>query len=57
MQQIVEVKVVPWPVAEGRWAVAIRYANGLKQIYEVGDRAEADGERARLERTIGGNRT
>jgi hypothetical protein len=52
MQQILEVKVIRWPTAEDRWAVAIRYSNGLKQFYEVGDRAQAERERAQLERTM-----
>ena len=52
MQQIVEVRVIPWPGAEDRWAVAILYGSGLKQIYEVGDRAQAERERAQLARAM-----
>jgi hypothetical protein len=48
--QIVEVQVIPWQAGENRWAIAIRYSNGLKQVFEVGDRPHAEREREELQR-------
>ena len=46
--QILDVEVIPW--GDDRWAVAIRYSNGRRQLIELGNRFQAEKEANRLRR-------
>jgi hypothetical protein len=49
-RQIAEVRVIRRELAKDQWAVAVRYADGGKEAYPVGDRHAADAEAERLRR-------
>lgn len=49
-KQIVELDVIRWKTGIDRWGMVIRYSDGLKHSYEVGNRLEAEQELARLKR-------
>ena len=48
--QILDVEVIPWGDEQDRWAVAIRYSNGRRQLIELGNRFQAEKEANRLRR-------
>jgi hypothetical protein len=49
--QIVHVEVIPWGNDwEDRWAVAILYSDGRKQLLGLGSRVNAEKEASRLVR-------
>ena len=48
--QILDVEVIPWGDEQDRWAVAIRYSNGRRQLIELGNRLLAEKEANRLRR-------
>ena len=49
--QILDVEVIPWgDDLQDRWAVAIRYSNGRRQLIELGNRFQAEKEANRLRR-------
>ena len=49
--QILDVEVIPWgDDVQDRWAVAIRYSNGRRQLIELGNRFQAEKEANRLRR-------
>ena len=48
--QILDVEVIPFGDEQDRWAVAIRYSNGRRQLIELGNRFQAEKEASRLRR-------
>jgi hypothetical protein len=48
--QILDVEVTPWGDEQDRWAVAIRYSNGRRQLIVLGNRFQAEKEANRLRR-------
>jgi hypothetical protein len=49
--QILDVEVILWgDDLRDRWAVAIRYSNGRRQLIELGNRFQAEKEANRLRR-------
>jgi hypothetical protein len=49
--QIIAVEVVRWGEWwDGQWAVAIRYSNGRRQVFKLGNRHQAEKEVDRLRR-------
>ena len=48
--QILDVEVIPFGDEQDRWAVAIRYSNGHRQLIELGNRFQAEKEASRLRR-------
>lgn len=49
--QIIAVEVVRWGEWwDDRWAVAIRYSNGRRQVFQLGNRLQAEKEVDRLRR-------
>ena len=47
--QILDVEVIPWgDDLQDRWAVAIRYSDGRRQLIELGNRFQAEKEADRL---------
>jgi hypothetical protein len=49
--QIIAVEVVRWgDWWDDRWTVAIRYFNGRRQVFELGNRLQAEKEVDRLRR-------
>jgi hypothetical protein len=50
---VIEARVIPWEMvpgeeATGIWGIAVRYANGVRQAYQVGNRLEAERELAKI---------
>ena len=48
--EILDVEVIPFGDEPDRWAVAIRYSNGRRQLIELGNRFQAEKEASRLRR-------